>query len=278
MQTGGQIAQAIAGKTGLPPELIWAQMYHETGGFTSDLVPYHNYGGVKYAETTTKPSGLSWTVTGEDSRHHSYFKDDNSFIDYMSWYYPLYEEDGLLQARNARDWAAALKRGGYYTDDENNYANSIQNILDEHASDMPFGKSGMGGLGGWFGGDSLYGLGGGPDMSHDMPYNTPMLDTDGYAHAQMLDAIRSLDLHPEAGAMISILSAIRKAIEEGGFGDGLVTVGNRKMTRAEANALKHPPQVSALNGTNGKKFSSATYESIHAKNMEIASGGEFASA
>jgi hypothetical protein len=126
-----EIAIEISKNTKLPPELIWAQMALETGHFSSDLAKEHNYGGVKSAEGSKDKSGkYSWTVTGEDPRHHSYFNNDQSFVNYMSWYYPLYKEDGLLSATSPAEWAAALKRGGYYTADESQYAANIKGILE----------------------------------------------------------------------------------------------------------------------------------------------------
>ena len=132
---GGQIAMAISGKTGLPAELIWAQLYHETGGFDSELATkYHNYGGVKGAGNEI----------GSDERGHSYFASDQDFIDYYSNYILKYAEDGIgiKNAKTAAQWASVLKAGGYYTDDEANYAASMQGILDAHASQMKELQSG----------------------------------------------------------------------------------------------------------------------------------------
>ena len=131
-----EIAIEISKNTKLPPELIWAQMALETGHFSSALAKEHNYGGVKSAEgkagfnTPNTKGQYSWTVTGEDARHHSYFNNDQSFVNYMSWYYPLYKEDGLMSATSPAEWAAALKRGQYYTADESQYAANIKGILE----------------------------------------------------------------------------------------------------------------------------------------------------
>ena len=161
-----QIAVEISKNTGLPAELVWAQMYHETGNFEGnpELVGNHNYGGVKQANGDV-PFGsprtkdkYTWTVTGEDNRSHSYFASDEDFVNYMSWYYPQYKEDGLLNAKTPEEWAAALKRGGYYTDDESNYANAIKSIIDDNKEvvdrlkkNSPSTAAPAGGSGGKFG-------------------------------------------------------------------------------------------------------------------------------
>lgn len=130
------IANAIGQNTGLSGKLIWAQMFHETGGFDSELAAMHNYGGMKDAAgddvTGTVDKGkYKWTVTGFDSRGHSYFASDQDYISYASWYLNLYEEEGLLQAKTVNQFANALKAGGYFTDDITNYANGMIRALGE---------------------------------------------------------------------------------------------------------------------------------------------------
>ena len=127
----------ISKNTGIPPELIYAQTALESAHFQSALAKEHNYGGVKSAEGSRDKSGkYKWEVTGEDSRHHSYFASDEDFANYMSWYYPLYEEDGLLQAKTPEQWARALKHGGYYTADEGEYAAGVKSIIENNPDVM----------------------------------------------------------------------------------------------------------------------------------------------
>ena len=110
---GGKMAQQIAANTGLPANLIWAQLYHESGNFDSQLAREdHNYAGVK----------------GTDGEY-LHFDDDQGFIDYMSNYLPKYKEDGIYDAKNVDEYAAALKHGGYFTADLDEYVNGMKGAL-----------------------------------------------------------------------------------------------------------------------------------------------------
>lgn len=118
-RTYGNIAMAISQRTGFPADWIWAQLAHETGGFESALAGEHNYGGVKGA----------WNEIGHDSNGHSYFASDEDFIDYMSKYLKKYEEDGIYEAKTMEDYARALKHGGYFTADVDDYIAGMKRHL-----------------------------------------------------------------------------------------------------------------------------------------------------
>lgn len=111
----GNIAMAISQNTGLPANLIWAQLAHESADGTSQLAQEdHNYGGVK----------------GTDG-NYLHFDNDQQFIDYMSNYYPKYREDGIFEAKNADEWAEALKHGGYFTVGLDEYEGGMKRHLAE---------------------------------------------------------------------------------------------------------------------------------------------------
>ncbi|WP_303104094.1 DEAD/DEAH box helicase family protein [uncultured Mitsuokella sp.] len=111
----GNIAMAISQNTGLPSNLIWAQLAHESANGTSQLAQDdHNYGGVK----------------GEDGEY-LHFDNDQQFIDYMSNYYPKYREDGIYDAKNADQWAEALQHGGYFTAGLDEYEGGMKRHLSE---------------------------------------------------------------------------------------------------------------------------------------------------
>ena len=111
----GNIATAISQNTGLPSNLIWAQLAHESANGTSQLAQEdHNYGGVK----------------GEDGEY-LHFDNDQQFIDYMSNYYPKYREDGIYDAKNADQWAEALQHGGYFTAGLDEYEGGMKRHLSE---------------------------------------------------------------------------------------------------------------------------------------------------
>lgn len=110
---GGNIADMISQKTGLPADWVWAQMYHETGGFDSDLAKEdHNYGGIK---------------NGDGSYRH--FDSDEEYADYAARNLEAYRSDGLFDATNIDEFAAALKHGGYFEDSLDNYTKGLKSAL-----------------------------------------------------------------------------------------------------------------------------------------------------
>lgn len=126
---GHEIASGISQKLkdvygeNLSPSLIYAQLSHETGGFTSELATkYHNYGGV----TQTTPNGLDQP---DGSNYYMNFDSDEDFVNYMAGYLYKYKENGLFNAYDARSYATALKQGGYFGDDVNNYAAGMENAI-----------------------------------------------------------------------------------------------------------------------------------------------------
>lgn len=122
---GGGIASAIAQRTGLPANLIWAQLAHESDGFNSQLAREdHNYGG----------------ITNSDGSYR-HFDSDEDFINFMADYYPKYKENGLYDARNADEWASALKDGGYFTADLGEYEGGMK----RHLADAGLSDGAMGG-------------------------------------------------------------------------------------------------------------------------------------
>lgn len=119
------ISQRIKDNYGenLSPTLIYAQMAHETGNFTSELATkHHNYGGL----TQTSSNGLAQP---DGSNFYMNFNSDEEYMDYAAKYYYLYKEDGIFNAHDVRSYAEALKRGGWYGDDVENYVNGMNNFV-----------------------------------------------------------------------------------------------------------------------------------------------------
>ena len=59
----------------------------------------------------------------------------------MADYYPKYKENGLYNARNADEWASALKDGGYFTADHGEYEGGMK----RHLADAGLSDGAMGG-------------------------------------------------------------------------------------------------------------------------------------
>lgn len=137
---GADIAQRISdgiyekhGKR-IPADWILASMLLETDNMTSELAGMNNFGGVKGAGNES----------GHDGRGHSYFNSPDDYIAYMIKYYPLYEEDGIFKAKNMREFAAALKHGGYFEADLEKYQAGMESRLGSKGSVI-----GHGGGKGW---------------------------------------------------------------------------------------------------------------------------------
>lgn len=135
--TGIEMAQAISDTLfdrygdSLDPTLIYKQLAHESGNFNSELATkYHNYSGL----TQTEPNDLK-QPDGEN--YYRSFASDEEYADAMANYLHLYKEDGLFNATNSRQYAEALKRGGYFTDTVDHYADSMEGIkVDNLANGM----------------------------------------------------------------------------------------------------------------------------------------------
>lgn len=124
--TGIEMAQAISAtlldKYGdsLDPSLIYKQLAHESGGFTSELATkHHNYSGL----TQNTPNDLKQP---DGANYYREFASDEDYTNAMADYLHLYKEDGLFNATNTKEYAEALKRGGYYTDTVENYVSGME--------------------------------------------------------------------------------------------------------------------------------------------------------
>ena len=119
------IAIAISQRTGIRADFIYAQLALESSHFQSDVaIADHNYGGVKwYGE------GKMGSIA-DDGEHYRHFDSDEEFIEYQSINLLAYTEDGIKEAQTPAEYAAALKRGHYYTATEEEYTSLIAGILD----------------------------------------------------------------------------------------------------------------------------------------------------
>ena len=118
-----QIMQERYGRS-LSPEWIWAQLALESGHFSSPLaVEDHNYGGIK-ATDGAKIAGIS--PEGDYYRH---FDSDEEYAQYAASNYNAYGEDGIYNAKNIQEFAAALKHGGYFGSSLESYTATLMGII-----------------------------------------------------------------------------------------------------------------------------------------------------
>jgi hypothetical protein len=113
------IANKVSQKTGLPAEWIYGQWAHETGNFKNrGAQELNNLGGLR-------------------NKQGQYMKFDSldEFADYFAAYIPRkYGKSGAMQAKTPEEYAAALKRGGYYEDSYNNYVAGLKRGMKQFAS------------------------------------------------------------------------------------------------------------------------------------------------
>lgn len=114
------------------PDLLWAQMVHETGWFSSPLSKYHNYGGMK---TFDEDTGLP-APEGETGWYKRYNSDEEFARD---WARTLaYSAKGLPDNPDPATWAHSLKQNGYYEDTEENYRDGLLGILGKSPIEYAF--------------------------------------------------------------------------------------------------------------------------------------------
>lgn len=120
-------AQEFQNKTGryLDPNLIWAQWYHETGGFTSELFRTgNNLGGF----TTTEDMGDDWRQPDGDLWYRP-FSSREEGARFAGAYLANYVENGVADATDPVSYAQALKNGGYYGASVEEYASGLTSAL-----------------------------------------------------------------------------------------------------------------------------------------------------
>lgn len=120
-------AQEFQNKTGryLDPNLIWAQWYHETGGFTSELFRTgNNLGGF----TTTEDMGDDWRQPDGDLWYKP-FSSREEGARFAGAYLANYVENGIADATDPVSYARALKNGGYYGASVEEYASGLTSAL-----------------------------------------------------------------------------------------------------------------------------------------------------
>ena len=133
------LAKQVGQKTGINPEFIYAQWYHESAGFTSRLAKEnYNFGGM----TQVEPNGEE-NKQPDGSNYYMQFNSPEDWADYYARYIEYYPE--LKNAQSAYEFASILRSGGYYTDSVDNYTkgleNGMNNIPAENSGKYDISKS-----------------------------------------------------------------------------------------------------------------------------------------
>lgn len=107
----------------LPTSWIYAQLAHETDGGQSELAKnYNNFAGLTQLEDNGLPQP-------DGSNFYMSFNSPEDFADYFAGYLNKYTENGLFNATDIKGYVTALKQGGYFGDDVDNYVNGMNNWI-----------------------------------------------------------------------------------------------------------------------------------------------------
>lgn len=117
-----QILKEKYGKD-LRADWIWAQMAQECGPNmdSENAIVNHNYAGM-----------------GFDGHDYTHYDTDEEFAADYAKTLNAYAEDGLFEAKSIDEYAAALKHGGYFGADLNEYINGMKgNLYGAHSAPVP---------------------------------------------------------------------------------------------------------------------------------------------
>lgn len=127
------VAQAMHKAYGYKPELVFAQLGHETGfkaGYTNATKNF-NLAGIKYTASMSDYAKPGESVGDGTGGIYAKFKSLDAFA---TVYYKQYlkPDFGKTKPKTVQEWAHLLKVHKYYTDSEENYVNGMNSFLDEY--------------------------------------------------------------------------------------------------------------------------------------------------
>ena len=122
------LAQGVSQKTGLPAEWIYAQWQHETGDVSNwGATTANNFGGIK--QFKENPEGID--ASSPEGDNYQIFSSPEEYADYFAKYISLYKEDGVFEAKNVHEYATALKKGGYFGADVQEYTDGMMSFMNQ---------------------------------------------------------------------------------------------------------------------------------------------------
>lgn len=121
-----RLAGRISAETGVPADIIFAQWEHETGNFTNrGSTDLNNLAGIK-------------TPGGKDYRN---FPDLAEFGHYYATLLGEERYSGAKSAKTTDDFAAGLKKGGYFEDSLENYQKGMKRYAGAYAGGSAGGST-----------------------------------------------------------------------------------------------------------------------------------------
>ena len=126
-----KIAKTVSKKTGVPANLIYAQLALESAHGTSNVSKTdNNFSGIKFANQ----KGATQGSVSSEGDHYAHFKSIGAFADaYADLLNSGYNLKGVT---NAQQFAHALKNGkygAYYGSSESSYASNLDSIAKQYA-------------------------------------------------------------------------------------------------------------------------------------------------
>jgi hypothetical protein len=121
------IAEQVSKQTGVSADLIYAAFAHETGNFTN-----------RGSRELNNLAGIN--VPGGHGQDYQKFDSLQAFGNRYAQLLNSPRYAGVKNAKNADEYAAALKAGGYYSDSESNYSKGMKNFL---PTQLPAGRIDM---------------------------------------------------------------------------------------------------------------------------------------
>jgi hypothetical protein len=121
------IAEQVSKQTGVSADLIYAAFAHETGNFTN-----------RGSRELNNLAGIN--VPGGHGQDYEKFDSLQAFGNRYAQLLNSPRYAGVKSAKNADEYAAALKAGGYYSDSESNYSKGMKNFL---PTQLPAGRIDM---------------------------------------------------------------------------------------------------------------------------------------
>lgn len=122
------LANTSASFAGEPikPEWVYCQWVHESNNFTSQLATEnHNLGGLCQTQPNDSPQP-------DGNEYYMNFDDYEHYARYFGWYLTQFRENGIYNSQTIDDYITALKNGGYFGDDLDNYLTDCKRIYAEN--------------------------------------------------------------------------------------------------------------------------------------------------
>lgn len=126
-----KIAKTVSKKTGVPANLVYAQLALESSHGTSNVAKTdNNFSGIKFANQ----KGATQGSVSSEGDHYAHFK---SIGDFANAYADLLNSSyNLKGVTNAQQFAHALKNGkygAYYGSSESSYASNLESLAKQYA-------------------------------------------------------------------------------------------------------------------------------------------------